>query len=274
MFVRTVDELKGTDKHITMRSGNGTTLRLLVAGDGLGFSLSDVHVTAGTENTLWYKNHWEANYVVAGNATLEDRTSGETWDLSPGSLYMVGPNDRHIITAIDDVHVLSIFNPPVTGDEYHDDDGGYPPTGPIPPGPERMFVRSVAEMRAAGKEKVVAGGSARTARMLLKDDGLGFTVCDVNLAPGNKNVLWYKNHWEANHIIGGSGEVTDLTTGEAWPLAPGTMYCVGPDDRHSMHAHTDLHLISVFCPALQGDEMHDEDGALTSSGPVPPGPGA
>ena len=50
------------------------------------------------------------------------------------------------------------------------------------------------------------------------------------------------------------------------------MYCGGPDDRHSMHAITDLHLISVFCPALQGDEMYDKDGALTPSGPVPPGP--
>ncbi len=272
MFVRTIDELKGTDKHITMKSGNGQSIRLLLADDGMGFSLSDVYLVPGTVNKLWYKNHWEANYVVAGNAALEDRTTGETWALSPGSLYMVGPNDRHIISTDQDVQILSIFNPPVTGNEYHDEDGGYPPTGPVPPGPERMFVRSVAAMRATGKEKVVAGGSARTARMLLKDDGLGFTVCDVNLAPGNKNVLWYKNHWEANHIIGGSGEVTDLTSGEVWPLVPGTMYCVGPNDRHSMHAITDLHLISVFCPALQGDEMHDEDGALAPSGPVPPGP--
>ncbi len=41
-----------------------------------------------------------------------------------------------------------------------------------------------------------------------------------------------------------------------------------------MHAETGLHLLSIFCPALQGDEMHDEDGALAPSGPVPPGPKA
>jgi len=160
MFVRTIDELKGTDKHITMKSGNGQSIRLLLADDGMGFSLSDVYLVPGTVNKLWYKNHWEANYVVAGNAALEDRTTGETWALSPGSLYMVGPNDRHIISTDQDVQILSIFNPPVTGNEYHDEDGGYPPTGPVPPGPERMFVRSVAAMRATGKEKVVAGGSA------------------------------------------------------------------------------------------------------------------
>ena len=33
-----------------------------------------------------------------------------------------------------------------------------------------------------------------------------------------------------------------------------------------------LHLVSVFCPPLRGDEQHDADGALAPSGPVPPGP--
>ena len=64
----------------------------------------------------------------------------------------------------------------------------------------------------------------------------------------------------------------DLTTGERWELAPGTLYNVGPKDRHRVTALTDLHILSVFCPALRGDEQHDADGALEPSGPVPPGP--
>jgi L-ectoine synthase len=55
-------------------------------------------------------------------------------------------------------------------------------------------------------------------------------------------------------------------------MEPGMMYCVGPADRHSMFAKTDLHLLSIFCPALQGDEMHDDEGTLAPSGPIPPGP--
>ena len=214
------------------------------------------------------------NYVVSGRGEIENLTSGESWPLAAGTLYTVGPRDRHRITVSEDLRAINVFNPPVVGDESHDEDGAYPPTGPVPEGRERMFVKSLDELRAAGHEKVVADGSARTVRMLLKEDGVGVTICDVNLAAGNRNVLWYKNHWEANYILSGAGDVSDLTTGDSWPLAPGTMYCVGPDDRHSMHAETDLHLLSVFCPALQGDEMHDEDGALAPSGPVPPGPKA
>ena len=56
-------------------------------------------------------------------------------------------------------------------------------------------------------------------------------------------------------------------------LEPETLYCVGPKDRHRVSAVSDLHVLSVFCPPLRGDEQHDADGALTASGPVPPGPG-
>ena len=272
MFVRTIDELRRQGKEAVLVGGTVRSARPLTAADGLGFSLSNVSLAAGAEATLWYKNHWEANYIVSGSATVEDLSSGESWSLGAGSLYMVGPVDRHRIRATEDLHVVSVFNPAVTGNESHDEDGSYPPTGPVPKGRERMFVKSVGELRAAGREKVVAGGSARTLRMLLAEDGIVVTICDVNLVAGNRNELWYKNHWEANFILEGQGDVSDLTTGERWPLEPGTMYCVGPDDRHGMHAVSDLHLLSVFCPALEGDEMHDADGALAPSGPVPPGP--
>lgn len=49
-------------------------------------------------------------------------------------------------------------------------------------------------------------------------------------------------------------------------------YYVGPKDRHKLRAVTDVHLISVFCQPLRGDEQHDADGSLPPTGPVPPGP--
>ena len=272
MFVRTLDELRREGRELRLLDGHARSARLLTAADGLGFSFHDVGIEAGAEVTLWYKNHWEPNYIVSGAGTVEDLTTGERWPLGPGSLYTVGPTDRHRVTVTDTLHIVSVFSPSIMGDERHDADGSYPPTGPVPEGRERMFVKSVAELRAAGREKTVAGGSARSVRMLLAEDGIGVTLCDVTLAAGNRNELWYKHHWEANYILDGKGDVTDLTTGERWPLEPGTLYCVGPDDRHSMHAVTELHLLSVFCPALVGDEMHDADGVLAPSGPVPPGP--
>ncbi len=135
-----------------------------------------------------------------------------------------------------------------------------------------MIVKTYAGLKAAGREKVVANGSARTLRFLTQDDGLGFTISDVHLAAGQKNVLWYKHHWEANYVLSGKGEVTDLTTGAVVSLEPGVMYIVGPKDRHGMTAITDLHLISVFNPPLRGDEQHDAEGTLPPSGPLPPGP--
>ena len=48
-------------------------------------------------------------------------------------------------------------------------------------------------------------------------------------------------------------------------------YNVGPKDRHQLCADTAMHLVSIFCPPLEGHQ-HDADGALAPSGPVPPGP--
>ena len=90
---------------------------------------------AGTALDLWYKNHWEANLVLDGVLEVTDYASGDTHRLGPGGLYLVGPTDRHRIESVEDVHLISVFNPPLTGKETHDEDGAYPPTGPIPPGP-------------------------------------------------------------------------------------------------------------------------------------------
>jgi L-ectoine synthase len=274
MFVKTLSDLKARGLERVLCGGKARSVRFLTKADGLGFTVSDVHLAPGTDQILWYKNHWEANYIVLGDGSVEDTRSGQSWKLEPGVIYSVGPKDRHRVRARTELYIISIFNPPLVGDEAHDADGSYAPSGEVPPGRGTMFVKSVAELRKAGREKVVAGGSARTVRALLQEDGLGFTVCDVNLAAGARNVLWYKHHWEANYILGGTGEVVDLGTNESWKLAPGVMYMVGPKDRHSMRAHTDLHLISIFKPALKGDEMHDAEGTIPPSGPVPPGPAA
>jgi quercetin dioxygenase-like cupin family protein len=136
-----------------------------------------------------------------------------------------------------------------------------------------MFVRSLADVRASGREVVIAGGSARTARFLTADDGVGFTFSDVSQQAGAEARLWYKHHWEANYILAGTGELEEVATGQRWRLEPGTIYVVGPDDRHIVRAATDLRLISVFNPPLRGDENHDADGSYPPTGPIPPGPG-
>lgn len=271
MFVRTLDDLAAAG--MVKTPGTGTRSgRYLTAADGLGFSYNDNRIGARTEMTLWYKHHWEANFILSGRGTVTDLASGQSWSLEPGVLYVVGPNDRHRLNLTEDTHLVSVFCPPLKGDERHDADGAYPASGPIPETDRRMFVKRADEMRAAGNEMTVAHGQARTLRMLTRADDLGFGFSDVHFAAGAEATLWYKHHWEANHIISGMGVVTDLTTGQSWKLESGVGYNVGPKDRHRLRADTDIHFISVFCPPLEGHERHDPDGTLAASGPVPPGP--
>lgn len=271
MFVKTLTELKANGKEVVHGDGKLRAVRLLTKSDGMGFSVSDVRCAAGLDAVLWYKHHWEANYIVEGSGTLEELSSGQVWQLEPGDVYIVGPMDRHRVRVEQDLHAVSIFNPPLTGTEDYDEYGSFEPSGEVLPGRGTLFVKRLDELRTVGREKVVAGGSAKSIRILLQEDKVGFTLCDVRLAAGNKTVLWYKHHWEANYILDGRGIVSDLTSGESWPLESGTMYIVGPDDRHSIEAVSDLHLISIFNPPLQGDEQHDEEGTLPTTGPLPPG---
>ena len=271
MLIKTPERLGATGNEYSHCDGALREIVYLTKLDGLGFSVSDVYCSAGFDEVLWYKHHWEANYIISGRGIVEELSSSKEWELEPGMVYTVGPKDRHRFRALDDVHAISIFNPPLSGDETYDEDGSLEPTGEILPGPGTMTVKYLDELRAAGREKTVAGGSARSIRILLQEDNVGFTLCDVNLASGNKNVLWYKHHWEANYILQGHGKVSDLSTGEQWALEPSVMYIVGPQDRHSMEALTDLHLISIFNPPLEGSEQHDAEGTLPASGPLPSG---
>lgn len=276
MFIRTMEEVEAAGRVIAISHGKSSAVRLLLKADGLGFSVSEARGGPGNSSVLWYKNHWEANYVRSGRGTLEDMTDGRRWDLEPGMLYGVGPRDRHRITNTDGqgFRIVSVFNPPIEGPETHDADGAYPPTGEIPPGHERMFVRTLEEVRASGLEFVREGEVSRVARFVTAGDNLGFALSDVRFKAGHGVDLWYKNHWEANLVLDGSLEFTDKASGETRRLGPGALYCVGPEDRHHLQAVSDVHLLSVFNPPLTGQETHDADGAYPPTGPLPPGPPA
>ena len=136
MLIRTMQELESQGRIVSISHGKSTAVRLLTKADGLNFSISEARAEKPGQAELWYKHHWEANYVRAGRATLEDRTTGQRWTLEPGVLYCVGPKDKHHIIRDDArMRIISVFNPPLVGNETHDADGAYPPTGPVPTGP-------------------------------------------------------------------------------------------------------------------------------------------
>ena len=274
MLIRTMDEMEKAGRIVSISHGRATAVRPLTKSDGMGFSVSEARGRAGSGSDLWYKNHWEANYVRSGRGWVQDLTSGEKWDLEPGMMYIVGPKDRHHIQSSDEeaLRIISTFNPPIEGDETHDDDGAYPPTGDIPEGPGRMLVRSRDDVAAQGLAFSRADGASRIARFVTARDNLGFAISEVRFKQGREADLWYKNHWEANLVLDGTFEVTERNTGDVHTLGPGALYCVGPNDPHHIKSVTDVRLISVFNPPLEGHEVHDEDGAYPPTGPLPPGP--
>ena len=124
MIVKQLTDMIGTSQDVKGETWNSR--RLLLAKEHVGFSLHDTIMKAGTETTMWYKNHIEAVYCIEGEGELEDLVNGKTYQLSPGTLYVLNGNERHIVRPNTDVRMVCVFNPPVTGREIHDEQGAYP----------------------------------------------------------------------------------------------------------------------------------------------------
>ena len=174
MFVRTLDDLEALGRIKFPADASFRSARFLTADDGMRFSYNENRVRQGTDLAVWLKHHWEANYIVSGAGEVTDLTTNETWPLAPGTLYVVGPNDRHRLHLTEDECHVSIFWPPLTGNERFDEDGAYEASGPIPETDRRMFVKRTDDLRDAGHEVVTDGGRVREIHLLTPADDIGF----------------------------------------------------------------------------------------------------
>ena len=127
MIVRSMADVQGTSRDA---SGPGwRSARLVVKGDGVGYSLHETTVTEGTELHLEYKHHYESNYCFAGEGEVEDVATGQVYRITPGTVYVLDKNDRHILRATKgDLKLVCVFNPPLVGNETHAADGSYQPS--------------------------------------------------------------------------------------------------------------------------------------------------
>ena len=124
MIVRTLDGIVGTDRDVEAETWSSR--RFVLAGDGVGFSLHDTVLHAGTVTEMWYRNHIEAVYCIEGRAELEDLETGDRHEVVPGTMYLLDGHERHRLTVHEDLRTVCVFNPPCTGREVHDADGAYP----------------------------------------------------------------------------------------------------------------------------------------------------
>ena len=124
MIVRRLSETEGTDRAV--EGPTFVSRRLLLAEDKVGFSLHDTVLYAGSTTNMWYQNHIEAVYCIEGEGELEDLTNGSIHQISPGTLYTLDGHEKHILRATSDLRMVCVFNPPLTGQELHDENGTYP----------------------------------------------------------------------------------------------------------------------------------------------------
>lgn len=124
MLIRTIDEITDTDADI--QSENWRSKRIVLAREGVGFSVHETTLYAGTESEFCYQNHIEAVFIVEGEGEIEDLATGEVHQLSAGSLYLLNDHDRHRVRPRTQMRTVCVFNPPVTGREVHDENGVYP----------------------------------------------------------------------------------------------------------------------------------------------------
>jgi L-ectoine synthase len=122
-----------------------------------------------------------------------------------------------------------------------------------------MIVRNLKE--AQGSKRLVESSGWNSVRLLLKDDGMGFSFHITTIYAGAELPMHYKNHLESVYCISGKGTIESRQTGESFNIEPGVMYALDQNDPHVLRAESELVMACVFNPPLNGLEVHDESGA-------------
>lgn len=122
-----------------------------------------------------------------------------------------------------------------------------------------MIVRNLKDARNSSR-RVVAQNWEST-RLLLKNDGMGFSFHITTIYAGTLTEMCYQNHLESVYCISGHGMVETLDDAKQYPITPGTIYILDQHDKHVLRADTEMELACVFNPPLNGREVHDATGA-------------
>jgi L-ectoine synthase len=114
VIVRSLEELIGTDRDVDW--GHGRSRRFLLVKDGMGFTLTDTVVQAGSESILAYPSHLEACYCIEGEGEVED-ARGNRYPIKPGTMYALDEHDEHRVRATTTMRLVCVFSPALSGVE-------------------------------------------------------------------------------------------------------------------------------------------------------------
>ena len=125
-----------------------------------------------------------------------------------------------------------------------------------------MIIQDKAKLQGTARD--AAGPGWTSLRLLVRSDGMGFSMTETEVLPGAVLRLEYKHHVEACYCIGGEGEVIEVSSGTRHKISAGMLYAPDLHDRHEVHVPKGgaaLRLLCVFSPALEGTEVHGPDGS-------------
>ncbi len=126
MIVRQPADLPESDA--TIDADGWQSRRLLLARDGVDYSLHDTTMSAGSETLLDYPHHLESAYCIEGEGELEHIGSGDRYPVTPGTIYTLARGDRVRLHATTELRLICALTPALAGHETLDSHGGYPLT--------------------------------------------------------------------------------------------------------------------------------------------------
>jgi L-ectoine synthase len=115
MLIRKLAEVK------TVEWGNGQSRRFLLEADGMGYTVTDTIVKAGTKSLIEYENHLEACYCIEGSGSVIEM-DGTEHKIEVGTMYALDNRDPHYLLGgeNEDLRLVCTFTPALQGDEAHD----------------------------------------------------------------------------------------------------------------------------------------------------------
>ncbi len=119
MKVKDVNKIKGVE------FTGGNSQRFVLEDDNLGFAMMKTNVKQGGAYLWHYKNHLECCYCISGKGIIKNLETGESFEIKKDIAYLLDKHDKHEFTAITDCILISVFNPPLKGNEKHDKNGNY-----------------------------------------------------------------------------------------------------------------------------------------------------
>ncbi|EAT11343.1 ectoine synthase [Bermanella marisrubri] len=125
MIVRQLQDCQKSDRFIKDPKGNWDSTRMLLKNDNMGFSFHITTIYAGADFMLHYQNHLESVYCISGEGEVETLDDGKKYAITPGTIYILDKNDKHMLRATKDMQMACVFNPPLNGKEVHNEEGAY-----------------------------------------------------------------------------------------------------------------------------------------------------